>query len=248
MPERREPTADEIDRDAGDDAGDAVDETDAVDEVEDAVPRDDQAHESTSEEIDRASGAHETETDTDEGAAGGDAKATAAKRQLREPKPGSRMTEQEQRWGKWLGLLSAAGFAVGAQPWLGGQHLAQAGLGVAMGMLLWVVARQGFRIRTAIASYMFLFAFGDLFIFGALHIGFAFLLAFRSSREMGQARAAERMRQRKEGPAAQSKPSRGRKSKRTDDGSAGAGSPPPVRVTEPNRRYTPPKPKKKRRR
>lgn len=161
----------------------------------------------------------------------------------KEPRPGSRMTDQEIRWGKWLGLGSAVAFAILPQPWLGGQHLYQAGLGVIMGMLLWVVARQGYRIRTAIASYLFLFAFGDLFLFGALHIGYAFLLAFRSSREMGQHRAQERIQQRASG---KERPARSKRKRKGDDDEAPA--PPPLRVTEPNRRYTPPKPKAKRRR
>lgn len=173
---------------------------------------------------------------------------TASGRRAREPKPGSRMTEQEQQWGKWLGLGSAAGFAVLAQPWLGGEHLIQSGLGVALGMLLWSVARQGFRIRTAIASYLFLFAFGDLFIFGALHIGYAFLLAFRSSREMGQARAEARAQGKSARAGGAARSGRRRKAKGRGDadgtGPAEAGRP---RVAEPNRRYTPPKPKKKRR-
>lgn len=162
--------------------------------------------------------------------------------QRKEPRPGSRMTEQEIRWGKWLGLGSAVAFGILPQPWLGGQHLYQAGLGVTMGMLLWVVARQGFRIRTAIASYLFLFAFGDLFLFGALHIGYAFLLAFRSSREMGQHRAQERVQQR----TARDRPQRPKRKRK--GGEEEPPAPPPLRVTEPNRRYTPPKAKGKRRR
>lgn len=148
------------------------------------------------------------------------------------------MTEQEQQWGRWLGLASAAGFAVLPQPWLGGQRLIQTGLGVSLGMLLWALSRQGHRIRTAVASYLFLFAFGDLFLLGAVHIAFSFLLAFRSSREMGRARAAERS------LARQSKTTAEPARKKGDHAESGRAA----RVAEPNRRYTPPKTKTKRRR
>lgn len=155
------------------------------------------------------------------------------------------MTEQEQRWGTWLGLGSAVAFGVLGRPWLGGEHLVQAGLGVALGMVLWAVARQGFRIRTAIASYLFLFAFGKFFLYGAVHMAYAFLLAFRSSRDMGQHRADERTRRRQEGGSDRDRPARRR---RTAGGGDGEADRPPRRVGEASRRYTPPKARGKRRR
>ncbi|MGI8794320.1 MAG: hypothetical protein ACR2H3_14290 [Acidimicrobiales bacterium] len=157
--------------------------------------------------------------------------------------PGKAMTETEQRIGRLLALGSSIFFIALHQPWAGGDSATFAAFGVGLSALLWLASRHGNRIVTAVASYgVFFGPWGELFIVAGIPIGFAFLLGFRSSKEAGQARAAARAANRSSNRSAPQKRSRRPKKKKADEPTR-----PSLPVTEANRRYTPPKPKRKNR-